>query len=43
MGVDLTTVVDARATGVHGIPGLRIADTSIVPSVPSGNINGLPS
>jgi len=33
-----TNVVDARLK-VHGISGLRIADASIFPSLPSGNTN----
>ncbi|MEM0989617.1 MAG: choline dehydrogenase [Pseudomonadota bacterium] len=36
MGSDDRAVVDARLR-VHGIAGLRIADCSIMPTVPSGN------
>ena len=39
MGTDKTTsVVDARLK-VHGIAGLRIADASVFPSIPTGNTN----
>src|SRR5262249_9949248 len=39
MGPDPTTsVVDARLR-VHGVPGLRIVDASVFPSVTSGNTN----
>jgi choline dehydrogenase len=41
MGVDDQAVVDAELR-VHGIDGLRIADASIMPELPSGNTN-LPS
>src|SRR5262249_52173091 len=39
MGPDpATSVVDARLR-VHGVPGLRIVDASVFPSVTSGNTN----
>jgi choline dehydrogenase len=38
MGSDPMAVVDERLR-VHGIEGLRIADASIMPTIPSGNIN----
>lgn len=38
MGHDRMAVVDERLR-VHGIEGLRIADASIMPTVPSGNTN----
>jgi choline dehydrogenase len=41
MGLDSQAVVDARLR-VHGIDGLRVADASVMPEVPSGNTN-LPS
>jgi choline dehydrogenase len=39
MGPDAdSNVVDARLK-VHGIESLRIADASIFPTIPAGNIN----
>ena len=39
MGTDLaTSVVDERLR-VHGVAGLRVADASIFPTIPSGNTN----
>lgn len=38
MGVDSQAVVDP-ALRVHGLANLRIADASVMPSVPSGNTN----
>ena len=36
MGDDADAVVDAQLR-VHGVPGLRIADASIMPRITSGN------
>ncbi|MGO2862814.1 MAG: GMC family oxidoreductase, partial [Brevibacterium sp.] len=39
MGRDETAVVDPASFKVHGLEGLRIADASIMPLVPTGNTN----
>lgn len=33
------SVVDSE-TRVHGVKGLRVVDSSIMPSIPNGNLNG---
>ncbi|MEX2647956.1 MAG: choline dehydrogenase [Alphaproteobacteria bacterium] len=38
MGTDPMAVVDAECR-VHGLDGLRVVDASIMPSIPSGNLN----
>ena len=38
MGTDPLAVVDPE-TKVHGIAGLRVVDSSIMPSIPTGNLN----
>lgn len=39
MGLDAMAVVDPRTFKVHGVEGVRIADASIMPLVPTGNTN----
>jgi choline dehydrogenase len=39
MGVDSASSVVDTQLRVHGIVGLRVADSSIMPSIPSGNTN----
>ncbi|GLY31106.1 choline dehydrogenase [Kineosporia sp. NBRC 101731] len=38
MGTDDLAVVDPLTMGVHGVPGLRVADASVMPYVTNGNI-----
>jgi len=38
MGSPVDSVVDARLR-VHGVTGLRVADTSVMPTIPSSNTN----
>lgn len=40
MGVDPLAVVDPELR-VHGIAGLRVIDSSIIPQIPSGNLNAI--
>ena len=40
MGTDDRAVVDPRLR-VHGIHGLRVIDSSIIPQIPSGNLNAI--
>jgi choline dehydrogenase len=39
MGLDAMAVVDPRTLKVHGLEGVRIADASIMPIIPTGNTN----
>ncbi|GAA4377706.1 GMC family oxidoreductase [Paeniglutamicibacter cryotolerans] len=39
MGLDEMAVVDPRTLQVHGLAGVRVADASIMPLVPTGNTN----
>lgn len=39
MGIDDDAVVDPSTFAVHGLSGLRLADASIMPQVPTGNTN----
>jgi choline dehydrogenase-like flavoprotein len=38
MGADEGAVLDAELR-VRGVQGLRVADTSVMPAIPSGNLN----
>lgn len=38
MGTDDMSVVDAEGR-VHGVQGLRVVDSSIIPLITSGNLN----
>ncbi len=40
MGTDPMAVVDPRLK-VHGVDGLRVIDSSIIPQIPSGNLNAI--
>jgi choline dehydrogenase len=37
MGTDEMSVVDPNTMKVHGLEGLRIVDSSVMPYVPNGN------
>ena len=39
MGIDSMAVVDPRTLKVYGLEGIRIADASVMPLVPTGNTN----
>ncbi|GAA4377717.1 GMC family oxidoreductase [Paeniglutamicibacter cryotolerans] len=39
MGIDEMAVVDPRTLQVHGLSGVRVADASIMPLIPTGNTN----
>jgi choline dehydrogenase len=39
MGVDQLSVVDPRTLKVYGLDGVRVADASVMPLIPTGNTN----